>query len=257
MLFANERKQKIVEILEQTPSVKVAELSNLFQVSEVTIRRDLQELDEAGVVKRIHGGAVNLSLASFEPTLTEKEEEYIDEKKAIASAALKLVEEGDTILLDAGSTTFQLACHLSTSLFKQLTVVTNALNIAWELARIEHIDLILTGGQVRHNTLSSVGPIVGNTLQSLNVDKVFLATNGLDWEKGLTTPNLYEAQAKKEMLKRGRKRIVLADHSKFGRASLGWICSLTDIDCVVTDTATTPQQVTRLRDLGVEVIVAD
>ncbi|GEA14473.1 MAG: DeoR family transcriptional regulator, fructose operon transcriptional repressor [Moorella sp. (in: firmicutes)] len=255
-MFASERKQKIIEILEQTPAVRVAELSDLFQVSEVTIRRDLQELEAAGLLKRTHGGAVSIATASFEPTLTEKEEEHLAEKKAIAQAAINLIADGDTILLDAGSTTLQLARLLKANKKHPLTVVTNALNVAWELAFIETIDLILTGGHLRHSTLSSVGPIADNTLQGLYVDKVFLATNGLDVERGLTTPNIYEAQTKQKMVKAGREVIVLADHSKFGRISLGLICPVTAVNRVITDPGAPVEDLERLKERGVEVIVA-
>ncbi|WP_406677389.1 DeoR/GlpR family DNA-binding transcription regulator [Moorella sp. ACPs] len=255
-MFASERKQKIIEILEQTPAVRVAELSELFQVSEVTIRRDLQELEAAGLLKRTHGGAVSMTTASFEPTLTEKEEEHLEEKKAIARAALDLIADGDTLLLDAGSTTLQLARLLKANKKQALTVVTNALNVAWELAFVESIDLILTGGHLRHRTLSSVGPIADNTLLGLYVDKVFLATNSLDVERGLTTPNIYEAQIKQKMVKAGREVIVLADHSKFGRISLGFVCPITAIHRLITDPGAPQEDLARLKERGVEVIVA-
>ncbi|QGP91957.1 Glucitol operon repressor [Neomoorella glycerini] len=255
-MFASERKQKIIEILEHTPAVRVAELSELFQVSEVTIRRDLQELEAAGLLKRTHGGAVSITTASFEPTLIEKEEEHLEEKKAIARAALDLIADGDTILLDAGSTTLQLARLLKANKKQALTVVTNALNVAWELAFVEAIDLILTGGHLRHRTLSSVGPIADNTLLGLYVDKVFLATNSLDVERGLTTPNIYEAQTKQNMVKAGREVIVLADHSKFGRTSLGFVCPITAIHRLITDPGAPQEDLARLKERGVEVIVA-
>ena len=254
-MFPSERKQKIMTILAETPAVKVTELSELFQVSEVTIRRDLQELEEAGLLKRTHGGAVSITAASFEPALIEKEEEHLEEKKAIARAALDLISEGDTILLDAGSTTLQLARLLKTSK-KQLTVVTNALNIAWEISFDDSIDLILTGGHLRHRTLSAVGPVAENTLQGLYVDKVFLATNSLDVERGLSTPNIYEAQTKQRMTKAGHEIILLADHSKFGRISLGFVCPLTAIHRLITDAGALPADLARLREQGVEVIVA-
>jgi DeoR family fructose operon transcriptional repressor len=256
-MFSSERKQKIITLLEETPAVKVNELSQLFQVSEVTIRRDLQDLEEAGLLKRTHGGAVNIETASYEPTLLEKEEEQLEEKKAIARAAINLITNGSTIIFDAGSTTLQLARLLKTTRIQNLTVVTNAINVAWELAYVEGIELILTGGHVRHNTLSSVGPVAEKTLENMYVDKVFLATNGIDIERGLTTPNVYEAQVKQKMIKSGREVIVLTDHSKFGRVSLGSICSLSHVDCVITDSKTPEAYVTRLKEIGIKVIVAE
>lgn len=256
-MFSDERKQKIMELLDNNQSVKVNELRELFCVSEVTIRRDLQELDDAGMLKRTHGGAVSIGVASFEPNMAERQEENLAEKRAIARAALELIQDGDTILFDAGSTVLLLARFLKSNPKKNLTVITNALNVAWELYDIDSVDLILTGGQVRKNTLSSIGSIAENTIQSLHVNKVFLATNSLDIERGLTTPNMYEAQVKQKMVKAGDKVIVLADHSKFGWASLGWICSLSEVHCVVTDLGTVSEDIAELKKLGIETIVAN
>jgi DeoR family fructose operon transcriptional repressor len=255
-LFPIERKQKIMDLLERSPAVKVNELSQLLQVSEVTIRRDLQELEEVGMLKRTHGGAINISTASFEPTIQEKEDKCQEEKGAISNVALDLIADDDTILLDSGSTTLQVAKLLRTKRKKQLTVITNALNIAWELASTDNIDLILTGGQVRHKTLSSVGPITEQTLSKIYVDKVLLATNGIDIEYGLTTPNMYEAQIKQKMIKAAREVIILADHSKFGRIALGSICPLSDVDYIITDIGAPQEYIKQLEDLGIQVIVA-
>jgi DeoR family fructose operon transcriptional repressor len=243
-------------MLDNEASVLVGDLSRLFQVSEVTIRKDLRELEESGMLKRMHGGAVNIATATFEPTMVEKEEEYRSEKTAIARAALELLGSDNAILLDAGTTTFQLACLLKTRK-ERLTVVTNAINIAAELAGVESVDLIITGGNLRQRTLSLVGPIAEKTLGGLSVDKAFISTNGLDLEHGLTTPNIYEAEIKRMMIKSARQVILMADHSKFGQVLLSSICSLAEIDCVITDAGTPEDYLAKLRDSGIEVIVAN
>lgn len=251
-MFAEERKRQILELLAQEQSIKVPDLSALFNVSEVTVRRDLQELEDAGFLKRTHGGAVS-NLTGFEPTQAEKEDQYQEEKVAIADVAVQLVREGDTVILDAGSTTLQIARHLRNK--KDLTVLTNAINIAWEL-RTGTVEVVLLGGYLRQRTLSLVGPITENTLSGFHVDKLFLATNGLDLERGLTTPNLTEAQTKKAMIKSAKEVIVVADHSKFNRVAFSQICGLDRVSRLITDAGVPAGILNALKDLGIDVLIA-
>lgn len=253
-MFAEERRQKILEIIGREQVVKVLDLSAFFNVSEATIRRDLQELEEAGFLKRTHGGAISNQAATFEPSLAEKEDQYQAEKIAIAGVAVQLVQEGDTVMLDAGSTTLQIARNLKQK--RNITIVTNAVNIAWELAA-GNAEVILLGGNLRQRTLSLVGPITENILSGLYVDKLFLATNGLDLKKGLTTPNLAEAQAKKAMLNSAKEVILVADHSKFGRVSFSHICNLDRINCLITDNGAPAAVLNALKKQGIKVLVAD
>ncbi|RKO65794.1 DeoR/GlpR family DNA-binding transcription regulator [Desulfofundulus salinus] len=253
-MFAEERRQKILEIIGREQVVKVLDLSAYFNVSEATIRRDLQELEEAGFLKRTHGGAISNQAATFEPSLAEKEDQYQAEKIAIAGIAVQLVQEGDTVMLDAGSTTLQIARQLKQK--RNITIVTNAVNIAWELAA-GNAEVILLGGNLRRRTLSLVGPITENILSGLYVDKLFLATNGLDLKKGLTTPNLAEAQTKKAMLNSAKEVILVADHSKFGRVSFSHICNLDRINCLITDNGAPAAVLNALKKQGIKVLVAD
>lgn len=253
-MFAEERRQKILEIIGREQVVKVLDLSAFFNVSEATIRRDLQELEEAGFLKRTHGGAISNQAATFEPSLAEKEDQYQAEKIAIAGVAVQLVQEGDTVMLDAGSTTLQIARNLKQK--RNITIVTNAVNIAWELAA-GNAEVILLGGNLRQRTLSLVGPITENILSGLYVDKLFLATNGLDLKKGLTTPNLAEAQTKKAMLNSAKEVILVADHSKFGRVSFSHICNLDRINCLITDNGAPAAVLNALKKQGIKVLVAD
>lgn len=252
-MFAAQRKQRILEILDRNQAVKVTELGRLLQVSEASVRRDLQELEEAGLLRRTHGGAVSNQTAAFEPSLAEKEVRYEHEKAAIASVAVDLIQDGDTVMLDSGSTTLQIVRQWKRK--RNVTVVTNALNIAWELARAG-AEIIFTGGLLRPKTLSLVGPITESTLAAFHVDKLFLAINGVDLQKGLTTPNLLEAQTKKAMVNSAQDVILVADHSKFGRVTFGRVCDLNRIHCLITDAAAPPEFLSAIEKMGVKVLVA-
>ncbi len=252
-MFAEQRQQRILELLQAERYVKVSALQSVLQASEASIRRDLQVLEDAGLLKRTHGGAVSNQTAAFEPSLAEKEDRFGAEKRAIARVAAGLVEPGETVLLDAGSTTLHIARELKHK--RKVTVVTNAVNLACELASGE-VDVILTGGTLRPATLSLVGPIAESTLAELHADKLFLATNGLDLKRGLTTPNLFEAQAKRAMIESAREVILVADHSKFGRISFRQFCGLDRIDCLITDSGAPEEFVRALEQRNVKVLIA-
>ncbi len=252
-LFSEQRKQKILELLAREQSVRVSELCLLLRASPASIRRDLQELDEAGLLSRTHGGAVDSRMAAFEPSLAEKEDRRRAEKRAIARVAAGLIQEGDTILLDAGSTTLEIARLLRQA--RGVTVLTNALNIALELMAAE-IEVTLTGGTLRRKTQSLVGPITENVLAGLHVDKLFLATNGLDLKKGLTTPNVTEAQSKRAMIESAREVIVVADHSKFGCVAFSRVCELGRVHRLVTDAGAPADFIKAAGKLGIQVIQA-
>lgn len=253
-MFAEQRKQKILELLSRDQSVRVTGLCLLFQASPASIRRDLQELQEAGLLTRTHGGAITNRTAAFEPSLAEKEDCLRAEKMAIARVAMRLVQEGDTVMLDAGSTTLEIARLLRQR--QGVTVLTNALNIALELVSA-NIDVTLTGGTLRQKTQSLVGPITENVLAGLHVDKLFLATNGLDLRKGLTTPNVSEAQSKRAMINSAREVIVVADHSKFGCVAFSQICPLNKVHHLITDAGAPAEFIRALAKEGVKVTQAD
>lgn len=231
-MFAEERKQQILVALRRTPAIRAIDLARALGTSLASIRRDLADLEQSGLLKRTHGGAVSNDLAAFEPSLEQKEDQYQAEKAAIAAAAVSLVKPGDIVLLDAGSTTRPIARELRR--FRNLTVVTNSLPVASELAHSD-LEVILTGGHLRRGVLSQVGPIAEQTIAGLHVDKLFLAANAVDLAKGVTTPNILEARTKRAMIDSAREVILVADHSKFGRVTFGRVCGLDRIDVVVTD----------------------
>jgi DeoR family fructose operon transcriptional repressor len=230
-VFAEERKQQIMAILQRTPAVRVTELGRSLKVSVASVR------------------AVTNQLATFEPSLAAKEDRYRSEKAAIAAMAARLVRPGDTVFLDSGSTTRAIALQLRER--RGLTVVTNALNIGWELAS-SSVDLILTGGQVRRGILSQVGPLAERALASFRVDKLFLAANGIDLDKGVTTPNLAEAQTKRAMVESAGEVILVADHSKFGRVTFSHICDLDRVHTIITDDALPRRLAAAMQKRGVK-----
>jgi DeoR family fructose operon transcriptional repressor len=231
-MFAEERKQHILAALQRAPAVHAADLGRTLRTSLASIRRDLADLERSGLLTRTHGGAISNSLAAAEPSLAQKEDHYQAEKAAIASLAASLVEKGDTVFLDAGSTTRQIARELRH--VRGIIVVTNALNVASELASSD-IEVILTGGQLRRGVLSQVGPIAEQAIAGLHVDKLFLAANGVDLARGVTTPNVAEARTKRAMVDSAKQVILVADHSKFGHVTFGRVCGLERIHAVITD----------------------
>jgi DeoR family fructose operon transcriptional repressor len=254
MLFEEGRKRQMSEYVRAKEIASVQELAELFHVSESTIRRDLKDLEEAGQLKRTHGGAVFIEDDNLEPPFVEKEDRFRLQKEAIARAAAKMIKDGDTILLDSGSTTYFLAKELKT--FQRLTVVTNSIMVAQQLANQKEIELILTGGSLRHSTLSMVGPIAERTIESVRVDKAFLAINGVDPISGLTTPNMGEAEMKRKMMQVAGRTILLFDHSKYGKRTFGKVADFTEVDCCITDWQLSDTAAASFRMTGIELILA-
>lgn len=227
----------------------VKDLAAHFQVSQITIRKDLEVLQGRGLLHRTHGGAlVPSSGALNDPSLQEKEKLHRTEKMRIAQAAVRLVEEGQSILLDSGTTTMAIARALRN--FRRLTVITNAVNIAAELANSE-IEVILTGGTVRKNSFSLVGPLAEETLRHLSADILFLGVDGFDTRLGLSTPNLQEAKVNRVMVEISRKVVAVCDSSKFGRRSLSTIVPPNAIHYVITDKKISKMDIQNLKDAGV------
>ena len=250
-MLNEERRRSILEMLHQDGRVLVAELARQFRTSQITIRKDLEVLDSQGAIQRTHGGALPVQLgALLDPTLREKEKLHRKEKMRIAMAAAKLVEEGESVLLDSGTTTTAIARALKN--LRKLTVITNATNIAAELAGSE-IELILTGGTLRKNSFSLVGPLAEQTLRQLSADILFLGVDGFDTKAGLFTPNVLEAQVNRIMVEIAGRTIAVCDSSKFGRRSLCNIVPPSAINQVITDKNISKRDLQALRDTGIEV----
>lgn len=230
-MFAEERKTEILQLMESGKPVKVGDLSLRFDVSESTIRRDLQELENAGLIQRTHGGAISVQ-SSFELSYQEKEIRFYEEKQKIAKAAAELVKDGETVFLDTGTTTLQIAYALRG---KAITVATNSMDIAQVFLDDLQVEVIVLGGSLRKPIRSLVGFLTNEMLSRLHFDKVFLAANAVDPELGVTTPNLTEAETKSHMVKAGSEVFLVVDHSKLWEKAMCKICSLSEINLLIID----------------------
>jgi DeoR family transcriptional regulator of aga operon len=246
-----ERRRAILDILNRDGRVLVTEMAEQFHTSQVTIRKDLEILHAHGLVHRTHGGALPAREGALEdPTLREKEKLHRKEKVHIAAAAARLVKEGQVVILDSGTTTTAIARALRT--FQNLTIVTNAVNIAAELAGAR-VEVILTGGTLRKNSFSLVGPIAEETLRRLNADILFLGVDGFDVHYGLSTPNLLEAKVNRVMAEVAKRTVAVCDSSKFGRRSLSLIIPPTALQEVITDRGIPKSDWRALKKAGIEV----
>jgi DeoR family transcriptional regulator of aga operon len=250
-LLNEERRREVLGILQRDGRVLVKDLARHFHTSQITIRKDLEFLDGQGVIQRTHGGALPLQAGTlFDPTLREKEKLHRKQKMEIAQAAAQLVEEGQSVVLDSGTTTTAIARELKEKV--KLTVITNAINIAAELAGT-HIELILTGGMLRKNSFSLVGPLAERVLRQLSADILFLGVDGFDTRAGLFTPNLLESEVNRVMVEISRRTIAVCDSSKFGRRSLCNIMPVNMVHEVITDKLISKSDLRALKDAGVKV----
>ncbi len=250
-LLNEERRREILAVLHRDGRVLVKDLARQFGISQITIRKDLEFLDGQGIIQRTHGGALPVQAgALLDPTLREKEKLHRKQKMQIALAAAGLVEEGQSVLLDSGTTTTAIARALKD--MAQLTVITNAINIAAELAGT-HIEVILIGGTLRKNSFSLVGPLAERTLRQLSADILFLGVDGFDTKAGLFTPNLLESEVNRVMVDISRRTIAVCDSSKFGRRSLCNIMPVTKVHEVITDKQIPKTDLHALKEAGVKV----
>jgi len=264
VLNSGVRREQILQALEMQDKVRVNRLAQRFGVSTVTIRGDLRLLAEAGLVQRQHGGACTARRAPPELPLEEKRAQHRERKHSIASRALTLVQPGDKLILDAGSTTLQLARKLAravaqpdAAVMAPLSIFTNSLPIANELGSVQDIELLLSGGTLRKASQSLQGPQAEAGLDGYVFDKLFLGVDGCDPEFGLSTHDEAEARLNARMTAQARQVIVLTDGSKFGRICLHRICDLERVDIVVSDASMPPAMRTALTQRGVQVLIAE
>lgn len=250
-MLNEERRRAILDIIGREGRALVKDLAPQFGTSQVTIRKDLEVLHSQGLVYRTHGGALPVRAgALLDPSLREKEKLHRKEKHRIGAAAARLVKEGQSVVLDSGSTTTAIARALRD--FRNLTVITNAVNIAAELAGTA-IEVILTGGILRENSFSLVGPLTEETLRRLSADILFLGVDGFDVHFGLTTPNLLEAKVNRVMVEIAGRTVVVCDSSKFGRRSLSLIVPPSKIHQAITDRRIPKSDLRALEEAGIEV----
>ncbi|CAL9523701.1 DeoR/GlpR family DNA-binding transcription regulator [Streptomyces sp. enrichment culture] len=250
-MYAPERQQEILRLARDGGRVDVVSLAEEFQVTAETIRRDLKALDRAGLVRRVHGGAIPAGRLDFEPDLAERETTAADEKDRIARAALAELPADGTVIVDAGSTAARLAGSLPAD--ASLTVVTHSLPIAARLADHPGIQLHLVGGRVRHRTRAAVDAWALRAYAEIRADVLFVAANGFSTEHGLTTPDLAEAAVKRAAVAAARRVVLLADSSKHGQEHFARFGDLGDVDLLITDTGLSPQDAAAIERGGTEV----
>jgi DeoR/GlpR family transcriptional regulator of sugar metabolism len=249
----NARQQLLLKIINEKEYVSIKELKKEIDVSEATIRRDLDEMSQNEIIGRVHGGAIKLTSTSHEPFQTEKMGQMTEEKKRIAKYVSSLVRPGNSIFLDSGTTTLYIAEAIKEK--KNLTIVTDNLDVAYMVSFDPSSTVIFTGGMIRRDFSVVVGPITEDTISKFKVDITFVACDAIDPDSGLYNVNYLEVGVKKAITKCGRKTVLVSDHTKFGSCSFAFVCPLDDIDCIISDTGLSPAIVTKLKKNKIDVVL--
>ncbi len=254
MLIPAERRNRIREIIRAQGIVRVSALSELLGVSEITIRRDLEQLEHEGVLERTHGGAIYSQRMRLEPLYTEKDRVHREEKRQIGAAAAALVADGETLLINSGSTTLQIFRHLADR--ENLRVITSNMGAVMETRGLD-LELIFVGGTYREQSNSLVGPLALHSLQQVYGTKCFIGVDGISRKYGLTTPVSQEAEIARTMIERTHGQvIVVADHSKLGVVADFMTAPIEKVDVLVVDNGFEESYRDELEELGIEIIVA-
>ena len=250
-LMIEERRRRIRELLREQGRVTVEALAARFGISQVTIRADLSTLESTGALTRTHGGA--LSLPDADQSLDVKQLQHRAEKQRIAAAAAALIREGETIILDSGTTTAEIARRIRTLELKSINVITNALNIAALLIDVPSVRLIMPGGILRRESNSLSGPSAEIALAALRANRLYLGADAVDPRIGVMTPHLAEAELNAKMIGISQQVVVVADSSKFARRNISLIARVEQLHLLITDRAAPEDAVAHLRERGVEV----
>lgn len=248
----NQRRVKILNLIREDGHAKVQDLSKIFKVTDVTIRQDLEVLENMGYIQREHGGAFLKDLDSFAKTGQLLNQNHIEEKREIALKALELINEEDSIILDSGSTTTEIAKLLVN--YRSLTVITNALNIALILGENHGINLIVTGGEFKAPTLSLTGKMAADSFKDIHANKLFLATAGISSDMRLTYPSLSDLIVKSAMIKSADEVYLVADSSKIGISSLANLGSISLVQTIITDSKITSEDIEKIRKKNVDIL---
>lgn len=254
-LLVAERRHRILELLRHHGRVTVDDLASRFDTSLVTIRTDLATLEASGALERTHGGAL-LRREDDDQPITVKQTLHHAEKVRIAKVAASLIEDGETIILDSGTTTAEIAKQIRRLEVRSINVISNALNIATLLADVPSVRLIMPGGILRPESNSLSGHMAESALADLQADRLFLGADGLDPERGVMTPHLPEAQLNAKMIAISRQVIAVADSSKLMRRNISLIARVEQLHMLITDTGANPDVVAELQRRGVEVRLA-
>lgn len=250
-----ERHQLILQKLQENGKVDIQELSDSLQVSGVTIRKDLKLLEEKKLLYRTKGGGSTQNPYTIERPINEKEFIKIEEKKRIAKAAVELIGQNDSIIIGSGTTVFELTRVLHPN--KHITVITPALKVALELCNRPHIDVLQIGGLIHQSSSAAAGSFAERLLDDISCGVLFVGVDGIDPEFGLSITNLAEASLNMKMISLAQTVVVMADSSKFDRRGIGRICSLEQVDYIITDAMVNAETVKMLTERGVKVIIAE
>jgi DeoR family fructose operon transcriptional repressor len=253
-LFAEERQQAILEQLRQQGKVTVEELTVALRVSSPTIRTDLTRLEEQGLLRRTHGGAIAIGNTLYEPSYAERAVLHQGDKRAIARAAVALVHEGETLLLDAGTTCQEIAQCLKE--FRRLTVVTNSLMSAQTLMENDQIETILIGGVIQARRRAALGPLAVRFLEPIQCDRAFVGMNGVHPTAGFTVTDFDVALVKRKILEKAKQPVVVADCSKIGQACFACVGALSLAELLITDAGIANEDRLALEETGLRIIVA-
>lgn len=248
-----QRHETILNTLAKEKHVEVLELCKQLNVSAVTIRKDLKLLEEKGLLFRTHGGASLENPYINEKAVLEKEKISVEEKNGIAQAAAKLINENDSIMIASGTTVQALSKFIKPK--NKLTVITSSLYVVLHLIHDKNIEILQLGGYVRHSSASVIGSYAAHVLDNISCSKLFLGVDGIDFDYGLSTTSLEEAQLNQKMLASAQKVIVLADSTKFGKKSFAKICEVSDINEIITDSGISTSNKKKLEDKGVKVTI--
>lgn len=250
-----ERQETILADLMRRGAVQVSDLSAQLEVSSVTIRKDLTELEKEGKLYRSHGKAILINPFMNNRSVSVKEKLNTEEKQHIGIEAAKLIDPNDSIVLASGSTIHALAGQIRPQ--GKLIVVTAALQVTQTLTTHDNVDVLQLGGTVRHSSLSVVGKSAEQTLAGCSFSKLFLGVDGIDIDFGLSTTDLREAELNRVMMQKAQKTIVLADSSKFGKRGFAKICNLEDIDMIITDHGISDSTRRQIEELGIDIVIAN
>ncbi|MEN4042294.1 MAG: DeoR/GlpR family DNA-binding transcription regulator [Anaerolineaceae bacterium] len=252
-MLSFERHQAILDLLDKNDSIQVVDLVSIFNVSEVTIRRDLDVLERKGLLRRVHGGAVSNTGRSYEPAFLIRSGKHSEEKMRIGRAAAELIENGDSLMLDVGTTTLEITRFLTNH--QNLTIITPSFQIAAQLVEHPGIRVILPGGILRKGELSLIGHLAESAINEFYVDKLFLAAGAVDPEIGFTEFNLEDTLVKRAMLRNAKDITALVDSSKFGKVALNAIASLKAVNRIISDRNLDPEIVKKIQNMNIDLLL--
>lgn len=251
------RQEFILQQLQQTGKIAIEELCTALGASIATIRRDLEDLEARSLLTRVRGGAVPIGPLFYEPfrhdaSFQDKVSSFADEKRRIARAAAEMVKSGDTVALSGGTTTTEVVRSLK--VLSNISIITNTVNVAMELSNRKDIEVFVTGGHLRGNWFTLVGPLANAATDLLFADIMFIGVDGIDATQGLTCTNSEEAELLRKLVQHSKKKIVVADRSKVGAVSAWLLCHTREIDCLITDSGANDDAVAPFEKLGITVV---